>query len=327
MVCHFCARQLGRVEPGRFRKAISFVARFLAHKWSDFFQSIRLAMISVAMDGGVEAGHLFQWMAAGWWCHYGQQRRPTRGTVGIGSESQLLLSCLLVCYGIFRIIAYIGFVGIAELQEIKFVHLKIDDYIRFPHDDRPLSSDVPDALKQDVNIFWPYRFWMCQHLALQVKSQEENKKQRWEQTKTKENRWEQMRTQDAKKWRFAISPFRVSFLGAAGSPLQTSWRCRIVQPGGLSTGGTPRDPVWPIRDGRRNGTRRIRSNQVEQGCFLSVLRFAKKRYRDVLVLKVHVYRCRYVAFLLDIFHPDPKGTSPSQNTWVEQKEDVSGKRM
>lgn len=159
----------------------------------DFFQSIRLAMISVAMDGGVEAGHLFQWMAAGWWCHYGQQRRPTRGTVGIGSESQLLLSCLLVCYGIFRIISYIGFVGIAELQEIKFVHLKIDDYIRFPHDDRPLSSDVPDALKQ--------------HLALQVKSQEENKKQRWAQTKTKENRWEQMRTQDAKKWRFAVSRF------------------------------------------------------------------------------------------------------------------------
>ena len=66
MVCHFCARQLGRVEPGKFRKAIiSFVARFLAQKWSVFFQSIRLAMISVAMVGGVEAGHLFQWMAAG----------------------------------------------------------------------------------------------------------------------------------------------------------------------------------------------------------------------------------------------------------------------
>ena len=96
----------------------------------------------------------------------------------MGSESQLLLSCLLVCYGIFRIVSHIGFVGIAELQEIKFVHLKIDDYFRFPHDDRPLSSDVPDALKQDLNIFWPHKFWMCQHLALQVKSQEENKKQR-----------------------------------------------------------------------------------------------------------------------------------------------------
>lgn len=65
MVCHFCARQLGRVEPRKFRKAISLVARFLARKWSDIFQSIGLAMISVAMDGGVEAGHLFQWMAAG----------------------------------------------------------------------------------------------------------------------------------------------------------------------------------------------------------------------------------------------------------------------
>ena len=60
---------------------------------------------------------------------------------------------------------------------------------------------------------------------------------------------------------------------------------------------------------------RIRSNQVESGVRFERFKIPpKKRYRDVLVLKVHVYRCRYVAFLLDIFHPDPKGTSPSQNT-------------
>jgi len=59
---------------------------------------------------------------------------------------------------------------------------------------------------------------------------------------TDENKRKQMRT-DENTGCEEVAFRRFAFLGAAGSPLQTSWRCRIVQPGGLSTGGTPRDPV------------------------------------------------------------------------------------
>lgn len=210
---------------------------FPEHSPSNDFCSYGWGCVSrtfISMDGS--------WMMMPLWAAAASNTRHSWHGIRVSTTSVLLV-------GMLRHFSHYIFYRLCRhcwVTRDQVVHLKIDDYIRFSHDDRPLSSDVPDALKQ--------------HLALQLKSQEENKKQRWERTKTtKENRWEQMRTQDAKKWRFAVSPFRGFF----------SRRCwKSV----ANLVAVPHCPAWRPRHGRHaegpsmtHPRRDTKWNNVESG--------------------------------------------------------------